>query len=86
MNPKLPLDGRIYTLTVGTESASPVRLVRSWPDHFSAGRWSRAQPQRQSEDETIGQVSHASSPLQCVYAFLVIVPTLLPADQEPGVK
>ena len=32
-----------------------------------------------------GQVSHANSPLPCVYAFLVIVPTLLPADQEPGV-
>ena len=32
----------------------------------------------------LGQVSHASSPLPCAYAFLVIVPTLLPADQEPG--
>ena len=32
----------------------------------------------------LGQVSHASSPLPCVYAFLVIVPALLPADQEPG--
>ena len=32
----------------------------------------------------LGQVSHASSPLLCVYAFLVIVPALLPADQEPG--
>ena len=31
-----------------------------------------------------GQVSHASSPLPCVYAFLVIVPALLPADQQPG--
>ena len=31
-----------------------------------------------------GQVSHASSPLPCVYAFLVIVLALLPADQEPG--
>ena len=32
----------------------------------------------------LGQVSHASSPLPCVYAFLVIVPALLPADQDPG--
>ena len=26
-----------------TEAASPVRLVRPRPDHFSAGRWSRSQ-------------------------------------------
>ena len=32
----------------------------------------------------LGQVSHASSPFPCVYAFLVIVPALLPAVQEPG--
>ena len=33
----------------------------------------------------LGQVSHApSSPLPCVYAFLVIVPALLPTDQEPS--
>ena len=32
----------------------------------------------------LGQVSHTSSPLPCVYAFLIIVPTLLLADQEPG--
>ena len=32
----------------------------------------------------LGQVSHASSPLPCVYAFLVIVPALFPADQESG--
>ena len=32
----------------------------------------------------LGQVSHASSPLPCVHAFLVIVPALLPADQDPG--
>ena len=25
------------------EAASAVRLVRPWPDHFSAGRWSRSQ-------------------------------------------
>ena len=25
------------------EAASPVRLVRPRPDHFSAGRWSRSQ-------------------------------------------
>ena len=33
----------------------------------------------------LGQVSHTSSPLPCVYAFLAIVPALLPADQEPSV-
>ena len=32
----------------------------------------------------LGEVSHASSPLPCVYALLVIVHALLPADQEPG--
>ena len=32
----------------------------------------------------LGQVSHASSPLLCVYAFLIIVPALLPADKDPG--
>ena len=32
----------------------------------------------------LGQVSHASLPLPCVYAFLVIIPALLLADQEPG--
>ena len=25
------------------EAASAVRLVRPWPDHFSAGRWSHSQ-------------------------------------------
>ena len=32
----------------------------------------------------LGQVCHASWPLPCVYAFLVIIPPLLPADQEPS--
>ena len=43
------------------------------------------QSEDESKDETIGQVSHASLPLPCVYAFLVIVPVLLLADQEPSV-
>ena len=30
----------------------------------------------------MGQVSHSSSPLPCVYVFLVIIP---PVDQEHGV-
>ena len=39
--------------------------------------------QRQCEDRMIWPgVSHASSPLPCVYAFLVIIPALLPADQD----
>ena len=32
----------------------------------------------------LGEVSHASLPLPCVYAFLIIVHALLPVDQEPG--
>ena len=32
----------------------------------------------------LGQVSHVGLPFPCEYAFLVIVPALLPADQEPG--
>ena len=31
----------------------------------------------------LGEVSHASSPLPCMYMFLVIVHALLQADQEP---
>ena len=30
-------------LNYDTEAALPVRLVRPWPDHFSADRWCRFQ-------------------------------------------
>ena len=62
-----------------SEVASPVQLVRPWPDHFSVGHRSVLRLQRQSEDETIGP----DVPRKLAYAFLVIVPALLPADQEP---
>ena len=68
------------------EAASPVRLVWPWPDHFSAGRALVSCPDCRDGLRTrrLGQVSQVNSPLLCVYVFLVIVPALLPVDQEPG--
>ena len=73
-----------------SEAASPVRLVRPRPDHFSAGRWSRSQ----TAETVWGRDNWARCPTQVclchvsavctLYMFLVIVPALLPAYQEPG--
>ena len=48
-NLNLPGGGGIYA-----EAASPVRLVRPWPDHFLADIGLVPRLQRQSEDKTIG--------------------------------
>ena len=70
-----------------SEAASPVRLARPWPDHFSATRWSRSQTA--GWGTVWGWDDWARCPTQAclgpnAYVFLVILPALLPADQEPG--
>ena len=78
-NQKINASSSLVALTV---MASLVQLVWPWPDHFSADRWSHSQTA--GTLWRLGQVPHTSSPLPCMYVFLVIVPALFPVDQEPG--
>ena len=64
------------------EAASPVRLVRPWPDHFSAGC-------SQTAGTIGGRDDWSRCPRKLAFTLRVRVsrifaPALLPADQEPG--